>query len=164
MNNDWEDFKKTVNTLDKKNLKVGRTNFSQNKNEGTKINFEIQIESNRKKESLEKNTLKKIQRGKIRIEKKLDLHGYTIEESRIKVIEFVNKNYQNCNRLILIITGKGARLGVSDGWRGTGKIKENLPKWLKSIELSDKILWFDKAPRTKGGDGAVLIYLKKIKE
>ena len=67
-------------------------------------------------------------------------------------------------RLLLIITGKGKRLGVEDGWQGSGVLMEDLPKWLSFEKLNENILWFEDAPSSKGGRGAKLIYLRKFKE
>ena len=51
-----------------------------------------------------------IKKGKLKIQAKLDLHGFTLEESKEKVAEFVLKNYKYKKRLLLVITGKGKRL------------------------------------------------------
>ena len=124
------------------------------------INLEEQSEAIRQ---LDKNILRKIKKGNLIIEESLDLHGYTLEESKEKVVKFIEKNYENKKRFLLIITGKGKRLGVSEGWRGEGKLKKNVPHWLSSVYLSKYILWFDKATSNKGGDGALMVYLKKSK-
>ncbi len=173
MNSDWEDFKKTVNPLDKKKKKVRPQIFERAtyknlpiKNENIFIQeenvySEKQIQVNEKNFDIEKNLLKKINKGKVKIEAKLDLHGYNLIESEERVYNFVRQKYESNIRLIQIITGKGKRLSVGEGWKGTGKLKENLPSWLRSPAISDKIVWFDKAPANKGGDGAFLVYLKK---
>ena len=124
------------------------------------INLEEQSEAIRR---LDKNILRKIKKGNLIVEESLDLHGYTLEESKEKVVKFIEKNYENKKRFLLIITGKGRRLGVSDGWKGEGKLKENVPHWLSSVYLSKYILWFDRATSDKGGDGALMVYLKKLK-
>ena len=82
-----------------------------------------------------------------------------------KLFKSKNENFLigNKKRFLLIITGKGRRLGVSEGWRGEGKLKENVPHWLSSVYLSKYVLWFDKATSDKGGDGALMVYLKKSK-
>ena len=133
--------------------KVIKENFNE-------INLDEQSEAIRQ---LDKNILRKIKKGNLIIEESLDLHGYTIEQSKEKVVKFIEKNYNNKKRFLLIITGKGRRLGVSEGWRGEGKLKKNVPHWLSSVYLSKYILWFDKATSDKGGDGALMVYLKKSK-
>ncbi len=163
---DWEEFKKKVVPLEKKNNLLKKSKEKKNFEKRVfKEKFEIDFLYSEGKESppLEKNTLKKIKKGKLKIESKLDLHGFTLEESKKEVADFILKNYKFNKRLLLIITGKGQRLSVSEGWRGTGKLKENVPIWLKSIQLSKYILWFDFASPENGGEGALMIYLKKSK-
>ena len=167
---EWEIFKEKVQTIKasgkvkyvrKKTAKKSvqeRKVINENFNE---INLEEQSEAVRQ---LDKNILRKIKKGNLIIEESLDLHGYTLEESKKKVVKFIEKNYKVKKRFLLIITGKGRRLGVSEGWRGEGKLKENVPGWLGSVYLSKYILWFDKATANRGGDGAIMVYLKKIKE
>ena len=163
---DWEEFKKKVIPLEKKNNQLKKNN---EKIVFKKVEQEKKHETiffyneNEEKNPLEKNTLKKIKKGKFKIQSKLDLHGFTLEESKGKVVEFILKNYKYKKRLLLIITGKGERLDVSEGWRGTGKLKKNVPMWLKSVQLSKYILWFDSASPENGGEGALMIYLKKSK-
>ena len=166
---EWEIFKEKVQPI-KASGKVKYTKkkttassvqerkvINENFNE---INLEEQSEAIRQ---LDKNILRKIKKGNLIIEESLDLHGYTIEQSKEKVVKFIEKNYSNKKRFLLIITGKGRRLDVSEGWRGKGKLKENVPHWLSSVYLSKYVLWFDKATSDKGGDGALMVYLKKSK-
>ena len=114
--------------------------------------------------SLEKNTHKRILRNQIKISKKLDLHGRTVEESKVQVFKFITNNFLAQNRLLLIICGKGKRMDVSHGWQGTGVLNKKVPDWLNSKALFDKVLWFDYAKPEQGGKGAYIVYLKKIKE
>ena len=163
---DWEEFKKKVVPLEKKNnlLKKSKEKITlKTKEHKEKFETEFFHSENEEKKLLEKNTLKKIKKGKLRIESVLDLHGFTINESKEKVVDFILRNYKVKKRLLLLITGKGKRLPVSDGWRGTGKLKENVPLWLSSVQLSKYILWFDSANPENGGEGALMIYLKKSK-
>ena len=163
---DWEEFKKKVIPLEKKNNQLKKNNekiILKKVEQEKKLETVFFYDENEEKNLLEKNTLKKIKKGKFKIQSKLDLHGFTLEESKEKVVEFILKNYKYKKRLLLIITGKGKRLTVSEGWRGTGKLKKNVPMWLRSVQLSKYILWFDSASPENGGEGALMIYLKKSK-
>jgi DNA-nicking Smr family endonuclease len=166
---EWEIFKEKVQPI----KASGKVNYVRKKTAAksvqerkaikvnlNEINLEEQSEAIRR---LDKNILRKIKKGNLIVEESLDLHGYTLEESKEKVVKFIEKNYENKKRFVLIITGKGRRLGVSDGWKGEGKLKENVPHWLSSVYLSKYILWFDRATSDKGGDGALMVYLKKSK-
>ena len=167
MNTDeWENFKKTVSPLKERRRradipKKNKTIKSKDKKPFQDAYEKLEIKVSDDWGSLEKNTLKKIIKGKIKVSRILDLHGNRLEEAKRLVFEFIDYNHKEQNRLLLIISGKGERLSVSDGWQGVGKIKSNLPNWLNSMALSDKILWFDHAPPKKGGKGAFLVYLRK---
>ena len=149
--------------VDKKKADALKSTEKQKKEDKKKFETQFFYGEDEEKSILEKNTLKRIKKGRLKIESRLDLHGFTVEESKEKVVNFIVRNYESKKRLLLIITGKGKRLPVTEGWRGTGKLKENVPLWLKSIQLSKYILWFDSANRENGGEGALMIYLKKSK-
>ena len=170
INDEWEVFKKEVKPIKesgiikdsskKKTFKKKILNFQLPKNYE-----EIDLEDRPLRNfNMDKNTIKRIKNGKISISSTLDLHSFTVKESKEKVIKFIENNFLIGNRLILIITGKGKRLSVSEGWKGDGKLKRTVPLWLSSDYLSKYILWFDIATPEKGGSGALLVFLKKIKE
>ena len=100
----------------------------------------------------------------MKVSASLDLHGSNISDSKKLVYDFVNYNSLNDKRILLIITGKGKRLFVKDEWKGTGILKTKIPVWLTSLALSKKIVWFDYAPANMGGEGAFIVYLKKLTE
>ena len=164
-NKDWENFKKTVNPLadQKKIIRKQYKTLEIIEKENTNKDIELMdIKVSETWGTLEKNILKKIQKKRIRVSASLDLHGSNIADSKKLVYDFVNYNSQNNKRLLLIITGKGKRLFVEDRWKGTGVLKEKIPVWLTSLALSKKIVWFDHAPSNMGGEGAFLVYLKKL--
>ena len=164
---DWELFKKTVEPLrNRKKLsfqtKTKTKLVDERKNKKNKEDIElIDIVVSDDWGNLEKNILKNIQKGKIKISSTLDLHGFNLEDSKKLVFNFINNNYNLQNRLLLLITGKGKRVFIDNKWKSIGKLKEQIPLWLNSLALSQKIIWFDYAPAEKGGEGAFLIYLKK---
>ena len=170
-NDEWEVFKKEVKPIKKSGVikkSIVKKTFEKKKiieKENQRTFDFIDLEDNDQKNfQMDKNTIRKIKSGKIRISSILDLHSFTLKESKEKVIKFIEKNFLYGNRLNLIITGKGKRLSVSDGWKGDGKLKKNVPIWLSSTYLSKYILWFDIASPEKGGNGALFVYLKKAKE
>ena len=167
---DWEEYVKSVKPIKKDGglylKKIFNRQISIQKSQiKEKDNiFEIEIVRNgiERESNIDKNLLRNIKRGRIKINSILDLHGYRVSEAKPMVYKFIKENYEINSRLILIITGKGKRLGVEDGWRGKGVLKDLLPNWLKSILLSRYIIWYDVAPSQQGGSGAYLIYLKKL--
>ena len=112
---EWEIFKEKVQPI----KASGKVKYTKKKTAAksvqerkviNEINLEEQSEAIRQ---LDKNILRKIKKGNLIIEESLDLHGYTLEESKEKVVKFIEKNFNNKKRFLLIITGKGRRLGVS---------------------------------------------------
>jgi len=169
MNEDWENFKKNVTPIIKKKIlgKVTKKTSFNKKNTSNKaqiIEHDLLNEAKNKPNYLDKNLIKKIKNGKIKIDGKLDLHGYSSSESKHLIVEFIEKNFSLQKRLLLIITGKGERILSDHGWENTGKLKNNVPKWLNSNYLSKYVLWYDNAPQNKGGEGALFVFLRKIRE
>ena len=86
---------------------------------------------------------------------RLDLHGKTLETGYRTFVAFVCRNYDAGYRRLLVVTGKGTPS------RGTGVIRQNLPKWINDFDVSSKILYVTYARVEDGGDGAVYILLRK---
>ena len=71
-------------------------------------------------------------------------------------------------RLVIIVTGKGARAAAPDEpfdlERETsrrGVLKTMTPRWLREPDLAPFIAEMRPAHRSHGGDGALYIYLRK---
>ena len=110
---------------------------------------------------------KELKRGKVKIDRCLDLHGYSLKEANDKFKEEVIKNYNNNKRCILVITGKGV-LNKSNKEMNApklyyGKIKNSILTWINDIEIKNLILTYQDAGIEHGGDGAIFIYLRKKK-
>ncbi|MAH78893.1 MAG: hypothetical protein CBE14_002685 [Rickettsiales bacterium TMED254] len=169
---DWKNFLKSVNPIENKTnyfkvkkilkVKTSRTNFPiLNENDLSLMDVLNEESIFYRNKSVDKNLIKKIKKGQIEINAKLDLHGFKISEAKNEVFQFINKCFKRNKRLLLIITGKGKRLGVEAGWKGKGILKDTLPKWLNSHALSKYIIWYGAAPANRGGEGALNVYLKK---
>ena len=98
----------------------------------------------------------KLERGLIRPEIKLDLHGKTLSEAKKSLSQFIKSSINNNIRCILVITGKKKTLNGS-----SGLIRKNLPLWLKENELFNYILSHCYATKKDGDDGARYILLRK---
>jgi len=98
----------------------------------------------------------KLERGLIRPEIKLDLHGKTLPEAKKSLTQFIKFSINNNIRCILVITGKKKTLNGS-----SGLIRKNLPLWLKENELFNYILFHCYATKRDGDDGARYILLRK---
>ncbi len=106
---------------------------------------------------IDRNTAEKLQKGLLPIDITIDLHGSTIDEAYHIVSQLINQAFNNGQRLLLVITGKGKQ---GNSYETLNKM---LPRFLNYPELSNKIIFFDYAQPRHGGQGAYYIYLKRKK-
>ena len=128
-----------------KEIKVKRTNKdSIKKNKSTKIKeTQVKIKETQvfKEEkfnvkSFSNNNFiikKRLKRGKIYIDKKVDLHGCSLDQARKKFFETIDSCYFANKRCILFVTGKGMKNPDENNKRLKlyyGKIRENFKSWV----------------------------------
>ena len=97
---------------------------------------------------------------------KYDLHGFSLLEANEKVKEIilscVKKNYKE----ILLITGKGIHSNTEQNVYASkelSKLRYSVPEYIKAdLDLSKHILSITNADKIDGGDGAIIIKLKKL--
>jgi DNA-nicking Smr family endonuclease len=94
---------------------------------------------------------------------KIDLHGYSLQESFEKIKEVIENCYQKNLRNILIITGKGLRSKVKENpylSEDLSLLKYAIPNFIKD-NFSDIINSMKESEQSLGGSGAFLLRLKK---
>ena len=102
----------------------------------------------------------------IRIEKikKIDLHGYTIEEANKVVEQFIQKCFDENVTKIIVITGKGLRSKNKENpylSKDLSILKYSVPEFIKNNSYLNKmIIEITDAKIEDGGSGAFYIYLK----
>ena len=97
--------------------------------------------------------MKQVERGQIKPETELDLHGLTVEEACTKVQFFLQDAlYQGC-RTVLVITGKGSH--SSDG----PVLRTAMERLLESQR--ELVLEWGLAPQRYGGRGALIVFLRQ---
>ncbi len=87
----------------------------------------------------------------------LDLHHYSINDAYHQLIDFITKNYQTCNKCLLIVTGHGSTTNEIE------TIKSSLHIWLNNPNIQHMILSCRQAAKKHGGKGAFYILLKRNK-
>ena len=123
---------------------------------------------NIQKFQIEKNTNnKKLKKGKIPINVKIDFHGMAYNDAKELFISSINQCFTDNKRCILYITGKGIRKQKDsyeqDNRLYYGKIRNGFDEWTKIKGVQEKILNIQEAPIKQGGDGAFLVFLRKNK-
>jgi DNA-nicking Smr family endonuclease len=97
------------------------------------------------------------------IDFKIDLHGYSLQDSFEKIKEVIENCYQKDLRTILIITGKGLRSKVKENpylSEDLSLLKYAIPNFIKN-NFSDIINSMEEPDQSLGGTGAFLLRLKK---
>jgi DNA-nicking Smr family endonuclease len=96
--------------------------------------------------------------------KKIDLHGYTLEESNKTVEKFIQKSYNENVTKIIVITGKGLRSkNIMNPYlsKDLSILKYSVPEFIESSKsLMRMIIEIADAKVEDGGAGAFYIYLK----
>jgi DNA-nicking Smr family endonuclease len=109
--------------------------------------------------SLTRKMKHRIARGRHAIDGRLDLHGMTQAEAHAALIRFLHARQARGSKVVLVITGKGARGDDS----GRGVLKRMVPLWLGLPELRDLIVGFENAAIGHGGEGALYVSLRKAR-
>jgi DNA-nicking Smr family endonuclease len=84
----------------------------------------------------------------------VDLHGLRLEVARRRLSVFLPAERQQSEALVLVVVGKGRHSP-----RGDGVLRRSIGELLTTGEAARHVLAFRTAPRTLGGDGAVLVLL-----
>ena len=107
-----------------------------------------------------------IHKKNIRYEKikKIDLHGYTIEEANKAIEQFIQKCFEESVTKIIVITGKGLRSkNVENPYlsKDLSILKYSVPEFIENNKsLAQFIIETTDAKIEDGGSGAFYIYLK----
>ena len=112
----------------------------------------------------------KITKDKIKkkIIKKIDLHGFSLENANKVIEKFITQSFEEGVNKIIVITGKGLRSKNDENpyiSKNLSILKYSVPEFIKSsVNLMKIIKNINEADIEDGGKGAFYIYLKKFKE
>jgi len=100
--------------------------------------------------------------------KKIDLHGFSLENANKVIEEFITQSFEEGVNKIIVITGKGLRSKNDENpyiSKNLSILKYSVPEFIKSnINLMKLIKNIKEADIEDGGEGAFYIYLKNFKE
>ena len=97
---------------------------------------------------------------------RFDLHGFTLLDANLKIRELITSCQEEGFREILLITGKGLHSNTDQNTyvsKELSKLKFAVPEYINSqIDLLEKIYGIEQGSITDGGEGAIVIKLKKL--
>jgi DNA-nicking Smr family endonuclease len=107
---------------------------------------------------------KKVGRGRIDIDGRIDLHGMTQMEARGALHGFIHARFSRGDRTVLVITGKGSKTDNDyiAAMTERGILRAMLPIWLSEPALSPMISGWSIAARGHGGEGAWYVRLRRL--
>ena len=105
---------------------------------------------------MDKRTARRLKRGQLGIDARLDLHGYVQSTAHNALEAFLERSFYDGHRTVLVITGKGNR-----GTGQVGVLKEAVPRWLNQLPIRDWVTGFSYAAVKDGGDGALYVRIKR---
>lgn len=99
--------------------------------------------------------MKQLRRGTLVPEATLDLHGAVRQEVEVKMNSFIANARYHGWQVLLVITGKGLHSP-----EGEGVLRSAVEEYLQRGK-SDLVAEWGRAPRRYGGDGAVVLFLRR---
>lgn len=113
--------------------------------------------ANHRHHPLEKPVKRKLSRGALALEARIDLHGLFQSEAHNVLLDFIIRAHERGLRHVLVITGKGSSMGSE------GALKRALPLWFSKPEFRFFISSYETAARNHGGEGAFYVRLSRPK-
>ncbi len=100
--------------------------------------------------------------------RKLDLHGYSLDDANKAVKKFITESFDKGYNKLLVVTGKGLRSKSYDNpyiSENLSVLKNSVPEYIKNNEnLNSIISKIIQADQQDGGEGAINIFLKNNKK
>ena len=100
--------------------------------------------------------------------RKLDLHGYSLDDANKAVKKFITESFDKGYNKLLVVTGKGLRSKSYDNpyiSENLSVLKNSVPEYIKNNEnLNSIISKITRADQQDGGEGAINIFLKNNKK
>lgn len=106
---------------------------------------------------IERPTRRKLAKGRLAIEARLDLHEMTQLAAHAALARFLAQAQAMGLRHVLVITGRG----MPGGSRGI--LRRVVPQWFASPQFRGLVSGFESAERHHGGDGALYVRIRRIR-
>jgi len=112
---------------------------------------------------LDRQTARKLDKGQLTVEARLDLHGMRQRDAHAALRKFLKWAQGKDYRHVLVITGKGSRATPATSYEDEtrGVLRQAVPHWLSHGDLAPLIVSFAEAPRRLGGEGALYVRLRR---
>lgn len=107
-----------------------------------------------KREGVQLRQFDQLKQGKLPWRAAVDLHGCSLDEAREALTQLIVHSQKEGLSVVKVVHGKGSTNGLAT-------LKSAVNGWLKQLP---EVLAFASAPARDGGNGAVLVLLKRNRE
>ncbi len=124
----------------------------------------------RSKTPVDRGAEKKVRRGRVEIEARIDLHGLTTKRARTDLLSFLKRAHAKGLRQVLVITGKGAGARALDQrkfqpWNPEdralpGVLRRSFAQWMDDPAFAVLVSGYAESHRRHGGSGAFYVMLR----
>ena len=117
-------------------------------------------------EALDRQTSRQLDKGRLEVEARLDLHGMRQRDAHAQLRRFLKTAQARGLKHVLVITGKGADQAASKSFYEEderGVLRNAVPHWLAEPDFAALVVSFSPAPRRLGGEGALYVRLRRRK-
>lgn len=112
--------------------------------------------------NMDRKTFGRMTRGKLKPERRIDLHGMTLDRAHGALTRFILSAQADGKRMVLVITGKNRPdHGHDPVPQARGVLRRQVPHWLDIPPLAQAVLQVSPAHIRHGGDGALYVYLRR---
>ncbi|HKA99176.1 MAG TPA: Smr/MutS family protein [Methyloceanibacter sp.] len=114
-------------------------------------------------EVLNRQTARALERGRLVVEARLDLHGMRQREAHAALRRFLKSAQGKGQRHVLVITGRGTEPDARRSFYEAderGVLCQAVPHWLEQPDLAPLVVSYAEAPRRLGGKGALCVRLR----
>jgi len=107
---------------------------------------------------IDRRQAERFRKGKLAIDGKIDLHGRTQQDAHDDLLAFLKRAHAAGKRNVLVVTGKGMTTSK------VGILRQAVPRWLNEPAFRSLVLAFDYAEPQHGGEGALYVLVKRVRE
>jgi DNA-nicking Smr family endonuclease len=123
------------------------------------VRFEVEDDGRHvegRRVDLPAETVRRLRRGVVPIDARLDLHGLGVGDARTALESFLREKRARGEKCVLVVHGKGEHSP-----RGAGVLRGEISAWLSQGPASEHVAAFATAMADDGGEGAVYVLLRR---
>lgn len=102
---------------------------------------------------IDDNTARKLSKGRLPIEGRIDLHGMTQQQAHYQLLYFLQHCQETGKRIVLVITGKGRQ--------NDGVLRTLVPSWFSEPLMGTFVSGFRESHISHGGSGALYVRIRR---